>query len=270
MDDVMWGNVDDSLPDHPKVLDLLEHDLEGLAALGLWTLILAWASKQADLTRPELAGRVPPAMVRRLAGEHGDKLARLLVEARGDREHGLWEENGSGWVVHEFAYWQHLEQRAAKTGQAKRAAAARWGSSAPDGTPSIYADGDADADAGAYADGDADAMPSTPHHTTPSTRGTGRGKSSPSVGANKRGSRLPTDWKPSPRLIEWADRETPTTDPRRETAKFSDYWQAVSGQRGVKADWDATWRNWMRKAAESGSSPRRPNSGDDEIPDGWR
>lgn len=28
---------------------------------------------------------------------------------------------------------------------------------------------------------------------------------------------------------------------------FCDYWNAVSGQKGVKLDWDGTWRNWCRK-----------------------
>lgn len=28
---------------------------------------------------------------------------------------------------------------------------------------------------------------------------------------------------------------------------FKDHWSAVSGQRGVKLDWEATWRNWVRK-----------------------
>jgi hypothetical protein len=28
---------------------------------------------------------------------------------------------------------------------------------------------------------------------------------------------------------------------------FVDYWIAQPGQRGVKVDWEATWRNWMRR-----------------------
>jgi hypothetical protein len=28
---------------------------------------------------------------------------------------------------------------------------------------------------------------------------------------------------------------------------FRDYWKAQRGQRGVKADWEATWRNWCRR-----------------------
>lgn len=36
-----------------------------------------------------------------------------------------------------------------------------------------------------------------------------------------------------------------------ELAKFRDYWAALPGQKGVKTDWPATWRNWVRRAAES-------------------
>lgn len=42
-------------------------------------------------------------------------------------------------------------------------------------------------------------------------------------------------------------------DLRREHAKFIDYWLGKSGRDGTKLDWDATWRNWMRTAAERGS-----------------
>jgi hypothetical protein len=33
-----------------------------------------------------------------------------------------------------------------------------------------------------------------------------------------------------------------------EVAKFRDYWIAQPGQRGVKLDWNATFRNWVRSA----------------------
>lgn len=37
-----------------------------------------------------------------------------------------------------------------------------------------------------------------------------------------------------------------------EAAKFCDHFRAAPGQRGVKVDWNATWRNWLRRAAEDG------------------
>jgi hypothetical protein len=35
-----------------------------------------------------------------------------------------------------------------------------------------------------------------------------------------------------------------------ELDKFCDYWRARAGPGGTKLDWDATWRNWVRSAAE--------------------
>jgi hypothetical protein len=66
--------------------------------------------------------------------------------------------------------------------------------------------------------------------------------------AEARGTRLPDDWQPTPELIAWAHAQCPGVDLAHETAQFRDYWRAQPGQRGVKLDWPATWRNWMRKA----------------------
>jgi hypothetical protein len=63
-----------------------------------------------------------------------------------------------------------------------------------------------------------------------------------------RGTRLPDDWQPTPDLIAWARAQCPGVDLAHETAMFVDYWRAQPGQRGVKLDWPATWRNWVRKA----------------------
>jgi hypothetical protein len=38
--------------------------------------------------------------------------------------------------------------------------------------------------------------------------------------------------------------------------EFRDYWIAQPGQKGVKTDWDATWRNWVRRQnAQKASRP---------------
>lgn len=68
--------------------------------------------------------------------------------------------------------------------------------------------------------------------------------------AKQRGSRLPDGWQPSESLLVWAGTEFPDLDVRRETEKFRDYWVGKPGKDGVKQDWPATWRNWMRRAAE--------------------
>lgn len=76
-------------------------------------------------------------------------------------------------------------------------------------------------------------------------------------GASPSGSRLPTDWAASPEQLAWARAERADIDPTREAASFRDYWHGVAGAKGRKADWDATWRNWIRNSR--GSGPPRAN-----------
>jgi len=63
---------------------------------------------------------------------------------------------------------------------------------------------------------------------------------------NKRGSRLPQDWFLTKAMGDWATQERPDLDIRQVAEQFKDYWVAQAGQKGVKLDWDATWRNWIR------------------------
>ena len=68
--------------------------------------------------------------------------------------------------------------------------------------------------------------------------------------AKKRGTRLPLDWEPSDDLKLWAHCQhgfDPIEFPS-EIASFKDYWKAKTGKDATKHDWDATFRNWIRKA----------------------
>ncbi len=60
------------------------------------------------------------------------------------------------------------------------------------------------------------------------------------------GSRLPPGWFPSEPLKAWAVKERADLDVMTVIAKFRDYWLAVPGGKGLKLDWDATFRNWVR------------------------
>ena len=59
-----------------------------------------------------------------------------------------------------------------------------------------------------------------------------------------RGTRLPTDFQVDMQFAV----DQGLTNCLEESAKFRDYWSAQSGPRGVKLDWQATWRNWCRNA----------------------
>jgi uncharacterized protein YdaU (DUF1376 family) len=61
-----------------------------------------------------------------------------------------------------------------------------------------------------------------------------------------RGTRLPTDWIVSDEQKAFCIKERPDLDPMKVAENFKDYWIGVAGSKGVKKDWDATWRNWVR------------------------
>ena len=63
---------------------------------------------------------------------------------------------------------------------------------------------------------------------------------------NARGTRLPEDWELSEDQKQFCVKERPDLDPVKVSAGFKDYWISVAGAKGVKKDWDATWRNWVR------------------------
>jgi len=72
---------------------------------------------------------------------------------------------------------------------------------------------------------------------------------------NKRGSRLAQDWFLNKSMGDWATQERPDLDVRQVAEQFKDYWVAQAGQKGVKLDWDATWRNWVRNTKALKANP---------------
>jgi len=73
----------------------------------------------------------------------------------------------------------------------------------------------------------------------------------PDAKPDKRGSRLPNDWQLPKNWGEWALQKRPdltVEDVRNQAERFADYWHAKTGVNARKADWEATWRNWIRDA----------------------
>jgi uncharacterized protein YdaU (DUF1376 family) len=67
----------------------------------------------------------------------------------------------------------------------------------------------------------------------------------PIVKATK-GSRLSTDFELPDSWTEFCQTERPDLNPQKVFDSFKDYWVAKAGAAGVKLDWQATWRNWVR------------------------
>jgi len=76
-----------------------------------------------------------------------------------------------------------------------------------------------------------------------------------------RGTRLPADWKPSEEQIAFCKTERPDLHPVATGDRFRDFWIAQAGSKGVKLDWDATWRNWVRNEKAGGNKPQQDKPG---------
>lgn len=79
----------------------------------------------------------------------------------------------------------------------------------------------------------------------------------------RNGTRLPDDWEPDADGQAFAFNLI-GDEIATEFDKFRDYWRSVPGAKGRKQDWPATWRNWIRRAAED--LARHPPRTDHDSP----
>jgi uncharacterized protein YdaU (DUF1376 family) len=74
-----------------------------------------------------------------------------------------------------------------------------------------------------------------------------------------KGCSLPDGWLPNPddflKAIDLIGAERAAA----ELEKFTDYWRGVPGAKGRKLDWPATYRNWIRRTAESTAQNAKPD-----------
>lgn len=97
--------------------------------------------------------------------------------------------------------------------------------------------------------------PSSSSSSSPSGNEEAKASLSPSA-KSPRGTALPKDWELPGDWRTWAEGARPDVDVLTVADSFRDYWVAKPGKDGRKADWLATWRNWVRNQRSSGNSAR--------------
>lgn len=212
--------IDHNMPDHPKVVGLSD------AAFRALVEAICYCS------RLETDGNLKASATRKLGPT--DAIEELLRE-------GLFDDTGAGYQVHDYLDFQRSAAEIREIRENRRLAGSAGGK----------------AKAAAVADAKQSASKpvgissgKTGSEMYPETE-TETYKNPSGSTAQKRGSRLPSEWTPAERDIAW-QREQTINDlfARKETEKFIDYWTAASGSTAVKRDWSAAWRNWMRNAVE--------------------
>ena len=76
------------------------------------------------------------------------------------------------------------------------------------------------------------------------------------VNRKQRGTRLPADCLLPTDWFHFCKQERPDLVPKQVFDEFRDYWIAQPGQKGVKTDWNATWRNWVRRQNQARTAGR--------------
>ena len=185
-----------------------------------------------------------------------DRMLAVLSEAGGAwnrvREHALrgWIECADGRLYHPVVCekaneaWGLKQSRKARTESARAAKADRRGSlsAAPHAPVTTSVTEPVTRPVTETVTGSNGTDSTRPDQNRPS-KGVEDAPRSASPPRQAKAFRLPADWQPS-------EPEYAGVDPHRTLARFRDYWTAQPGQRGVKADWQATWRNWCRREAD--------------------
>lgn len=98
----------------------------------------------------------------------------------------------------------------------------------------------------------ATAKPNVSQTEAPTPTPTPNSKKEPS--APKKGKRIPDDFEPD--LDAAVAAGLRPENALLQAAKFKNYWQAESGQKASKLDWNKTWINWYLSAIERQGGPR--------------
>jgi hypothetical protein len=230
-----WVRVDTRFISHPKVLDI------GPLGEALWLRGLCYAGSQMT------DGFIPASFIKRMGDMKGAAVAQRLVDA------GLWVEAENGYHIHDYLEWQRSRDEATDI-SSKRAEAGRRGGQQK--ASNLLAKGQ-QTSSNALPDksredktrteqrreeetGDGANAPTPPRPADPPQPAQ---NVTPIRGPHK----LPDDFEPDETAHALADELGLRADFDFLLGQFRDR-QKSSGKRQL--DWQATFRNWLRKEIE--------------------
>ena len=150
---------------------------------------------------------------------HSDCITTVLLE--------YFERTPDGWVHHRAD--KEIEKVGEKSTKASKSAKARWEKVKDANALPTQSEGNATQDT---------------RHNTQDT-----------VLKPQRGSRLAKDFLFTGEWLAFCKEQRPDLQPVQTFEQFKDYWCAKPGKDGVKLDWFATWRNWVRNQKSPKQNP---------------
>lgn len=232
----MFIRLHNGFPEHPKTVGLSDKAFRGLIEL--------WCYCSRNLTDGEvktsqISRIIPPKTVREL-----EAAGYLIKGADSVQMHDYLEHQMSAESVADL---REKRRRAGSMGGKAKANGVASATAKPKQTGSKNVpDKDKDKDTSTYVEGEgAQAHPTPP----------------------KRATRIPENWSPGVVLVDAMFNECPQVNQQMEHRKFIDYWAAQPGTKGTKLDWNATYRNWIRRASEN--APKTGNRSTDRMMNGY-
>lgn len=244
-DDRLYAPFDIGMDEHPKIIGLSD-----AAFRALFEGVLYSRRRMSD-------GFLDARIVLR---KWGQEVADELSSNDPDRPSWIPVENG--WQIRDFEKHHPLrseiEEKRAKVSESKSLAGKRSGEVRRAKAEQNANTNEQDSNkTGTKTNPETETETETESKTSPSNEG----ETTP----RKRAGRLDPQWNPPTSLIEQMSAECKDVNLKDEHRVFVDYWIAQPGQRGVKADWEATWRNWIRRKQGdlAAGTKKRPD------PDAW-
>lgn len=246
---MVWAKIDDAILDNAKIAKVgvfgfamhvaaitwcCRNLTDGFVPTARVTVLLTLQNVNIDCANPLALVGGPTSM----GGQTGLDpfiVADALVAA------GLWDVAEGGYQLHDFLVYNPSKEEVLSTRAKNSVRAAKYRS-----TPKSNAASNGVTNAVRNTASNAANTPlPVPVPVTTNTNPPIGSPPSP-VARVRRGSRLPADWVPSPDTLAALSAEG-CTNAKDALPSFRDYWNAVPGAKGVKLDWEGTYRNWCRR-----------------------
>lgn len=260
-----WVRIDENFAQHPKVLKA--------GPLGMAMHVAALCYCNRHLTD----GFVPKQIACMLLDLTGIGMRMWSSETMGGGhdaewqmivddlvEAGLWRPIEGGWMIHDYLVYQPSREQVQRLKEVRSEVGRRGGmakreqtaGNLPSKEPSKTTS-KREAKVNPDPDPDPVSIKERVEDAPPSASPSANGKHEPET-REARGKRLNLDVLPD----EWrafCAQQRPDLNPDATWQRFRDYWIAKPGKDGRKADWLATWRNWVRieKGPNGQAAPKR-------------
>lgn len=205
-----------------------------LAAQGLWMRMLCVCAKGDPKGFLAINGNpLDSTGVARLCGISAEEAETLMDELQ---LNGVFSRDRRGWI-----YNRRMVKDAKKSATGKKFANKRW----------------SQADENKREKDPPNRPPTGAPKTQKPEARSQKKKEEPNGSSKKKGCRLDPSWQLPKPWGEWAIAKGLTeAETRNQAERFRNYWIAVPGAKGVKLDWEATWRNWVLRAIDSPANPK--------------